>query len=206
MKKIPCSLEIKNLLSLLVLERFADLVKDGTVKEIDTARDQVGDERLGLLDVMKNLVGIGFGDEASKVVGRVAGDTGSKDRAQSTVTLVGLLHCDKGESASNIGMEDKDLIGVTTQDLVTEVIKTSCCSEGLIFTEVARYVKKVTNACTHEVAASDKGKEEVSKEGTNEAIEQAERSVSRWFALGWRGDVLAVENGDKSPTACTISD
>lgn len=86
---------------------------------------------------MKDLVGIGFGDEASKVVGRVAGDTGSKDRAQSTVTLVGLLHCDKGESTSNIGVKDKDLVGVAAQDLVTEVVKTSCCAEGLIFAEIA---------------------------------------------------------------------
>lgn len=130
-------IQASDLLSLLVLKRLADLIKDGTVKQVDTARDQVGDKGLGLLDIVQNLVGVGLGDQASKVVGRVARHLGAQDGAQSTVSLVGLLHGVQGESAGHVGVEDKDLIRVAAQDLVTEMVHTSCSAQGLVLAQVA---------------------------------------------------------------------
>lgn len=50
---------------LFPVDRLLDLIKDGNIKEIDTARNEIGDEGFWLLDVMKNLVGVGLCDQAT---------------------------------------------------------------------------------------------------------------------------------------------
>lgn len=125
-----------NLLFLLVLKRLADFIKDGTVKEINTTGDQVGDERFGLLNIVQDLIRIRFCDQTSKVVGGFSWYFGAQNGAQSTMSRMCLPHLDQRECTGYISMKDEDLIRAATQDLVTKVIETSCCAERLIFAEV----------------------------------------------------------------------
>jgi hypothetical protein len=54
---------------LLIIKSSLDLTEHGAVKQVDTAGNQVRDERLWLLYVMQNFVRFRSGNKAAKFVG-----------------------------------------------------------------------------------------------------------------------------------------
>lgn len=65
----------------LLVHGVADLVEDGFVEEVDSAVDRVGYERLGLLDVVARLEGLGVDDDLAELGGRLGGDLFSVGRS-----------------------------------------------------------------------------------------------------------------------------
>lgn len=63
-----------------------------------------------------------------------------QDRAQPTVLHVALLHTIERKTASHVGVQDKELLGVTAQDFVAEMVQATSGTESLVFAEVTEDV------------------------------------------------------------------
>lgn len=116
------------------LEGLGNLGKDGDIKEVDTTGDEVGDEALGLLDIVKDLVGSGVLDQTAKVVCGFPGHLGGEDGAPALVIPVEASHGGEGEGAGYVGMKDKESIWGGSEDLIAKVVNTTGSTKGCEFT------------------------------------------------------------------------
>lgn len=94
-------------------------------EEVDAAIDEVGNVRLGLLDIMQNTLGVGVGDDAAKVTGSVVADAGAQDDGFGVFFLKELKHVAEGKGAADVGVEDKEAVRAALEDDVAEVVEAS---------------------------------------------------------------------------------
>lgn len=141
-------LETKNLVGLdegvfrrasrLFVHRNLDHVKQGLVKEVDAAVDNVGDPAFGLFDVVDHLVGLWVSDDAAVLCSGLLLDVDTHDGAGPAVGGVQLEHLGKGKGAADVNVADKDVLrDGRAEDRVPEVVESSGCAEGLVLAQVA---------------------------------------------------------------------
>ena len=92
--------------------------------------------RFWLFDVMEDPLSVCIRHNAAKVARSIIADSGAKDDGLCVPVLEELEHLVQGERAADVGIDDKESIGSTLQYGVTEVIETTSCSQGLIFSKV----------------------------------------------------------------------
>jgi hypothetical protein len=114
-------------------------VENVLVKEVDTARDDFGKNGLGLLDKVENLRGLRVDHDTSVLVHDVRLDFETKDGGHGVLIDVEFEHLGEGEGGSNVSVQDKEFVGVATEDFVTEVVQATTGSESLVFAKVADF-------------------------------------------------------------------
>ena len=105
-------------------------------EEVDAAVDEVGDVRLGLLDVVEHALRVRVRDNATKVGGGVVGDPRTQHYRLGILVLEQLEHLHQRERGADIGVEHKQLLGPALQYHVAEVVETARCAQRLVFAEV----------------------------------------------------------------------
>lgn len=73
-------------------------------KQVDTAVDQVGDVRLGLLDVVQNTLGVRVGDNATEVGRGLVADPCAQDDRLRILLFEQLQHLAQREGAAHVGV------------------------------------------------------------------------------------------------------
>lgn len=105
-------------------------------KEVDTAVDQVGDVALGLLDVVKNSLGVCVGDDATEVSGRLVADSGAQNDRISVLFFEESEHGLEWEGAADVRVEDEEAVRLALENGISKVIETASRAEGLVLSQI----------------------------------------------------------------------
>lgn len=105
-------------------------------EQVDTAVDQVGDVGLGLLDVVQDTLGVGVGHDTAKVGGSLVGYPCTQNHGLCILLLEQTQHLTQRERAADIGVQNKQALGLALQDRITEVVQTTCGAQRCVLPQV----------------------------------------------------------------------
>ena len=119
------------------LDGAADRGEDSLGREeVHAAVDEVGDVRLGLLDVVQHALGVGVRHDAAKVRGGVLAHARAEDDGLGVALLEELEHVVEGEGAAHVGVEDEEALGLALEDRIAEMVEAACRAERLVLAQV----------------------------------------------------------------------
>lgn len=105
-------------------------------EQVDTAVDQVGDMRLGLLDVVQNTLGMRIGDNATKVSGGVVANARTQNDGLGILLLEQTQHLAQRERAADVSVQHKQALRLALEDRITEVVETTGRTQRSVFPQV----------------------------------------------------------------------
>mgnify|MGYP007054560879 CR=1 FL=1 len=119
------------------LDGAADGGEDALGREqVDAAVDQVGDVRLGLLDVVQDALGVRVGHDAAEVGCGLIADPRAQDDRLGVLLLEQLQHIEQRERAADVGVEDEEPLGPALEDGVAEVIQSTGGAQRRVLAQV----------------------------------------------------------------------
>lgn len=120
------------------------------MEEIDTAGNEVRDERLWFFDIVKYFAGGRISHEAAVPIGLVTPDLdvfpvdilvgkrsrfrfhhtnlGAQQCTEATVLFVEFKHVIERKRAAHVGMHYKEMLGTTAQHFISEMIQATGCA------------------------------------------------------------------------------